>query len=67
MLTEYKKSCFVPDSRDRGGEQFVDSKVVSRHILCAENDEERDEWVRAVAREIKLVRPDLAKGIQRPE
>ncbi|KAJ3011619.1 hypothetical protein HKX48_006727 [Thoreauomyces humboldtii] len=62
MLTEYKKSCFSPENKERGGEQFVDTKVVSRHILCAENDEERDEWVQSVAKEIKTVRPDAIKG-----
>ncbi|KAI8586081.1 hypothetical protein BDZ88DRAFT_466145 [Geranomyces variabilis] len=67
MLTEYKKSCFAPDNKDRGGEQFVDAKVISRHILCAENDEDRDEWVRSVAKEIKVVRPDPPRGTRKPD
>ncbi|TPX61093.1 hypothetical protein PhCBS80983_g01332 [Powellomyces hirtus] len=65
MLTEYKKSCFGIESKEKGADQFADSKVVSRHILCAENDEERDEWVRYVAKEIKAVRPDLVKAAGR--
>ncbi|KAJ3163557.1 hypothetical protein HDU86_000138 [Geranomyces michiganensis] len=67
MLTEYKKSCFAPENKDKGGEQFTDAKVISRHILCAENDEDRDEWVRSVAKEIKTVRPDPPGGTRRPD
>ncbi|KAI8817111.1 uncharacterized protein EV422DRAFT_500334, partial [Fimicolochytrium jonesii] len=66
MLTEYKKSCFAPEAKEKGGEQFSESRVISRHILCAENDEERDEWVRLIAREIKLVRPDTTRNGRKP-
>ncbi|KAI9006097.1 hypothetical protein BC832DRAFT_468798 [Gaertneriomyces semiglobifer] len=55
-LTEYKKSCFM-DLRENGKDIFTENKVVSRHILCAENDHERDEWVECLAKEINSIRP----------
>ncbi|TPX68366.1 hypothetical protein SpCBS45565_g03134 [Spizellomyces sp. 'palustris'] len=57
MLTEYKKSSFSSDNRDKP-DAFSESKITARHILCAENDEERDDWVRCIAAQIKSIRPD---------
>jgi len=33
-------------------------KITGKHILCAENDEERDEWILAISQAIEIVSQD---------
>ncbi|KAJ3041005.1 hypothetical protein HDV00_010078 [Rhizophlyctis rosea] len=54
ILTEFDKEAFrAAPSPD----QFSESKVIGRHILCAETDEERDDWVKCCGAVIQRLRP----------
>ncbi|KAJ3037364.1 hypothetical protein HK097_003527, partial [Rhizophlyctis rosea] len=54
ILTEFEKEAFRGPP---GPDQFSEAKVLGRHVLCAENDEERDDWVRCLGGVIGRLRP----------
>ncbi|KAJ3273605.1 hypothetical protein HK104_004253, partial [Borealophlyctis nickersoniae] len=56
ILTEFKKSVFSGNAAAL--DQISESKIAARHVLCAENDEERDDWVRCIGAAIQELRPD---------
>ncbi|KAJ3208235.1 hypothetical protein HDU67_006931 [Dinochytrium kinnereticum] len=56
-LVEYKSGSFSQTSSMGPDIIPPESRVVAKHTLCAESDQERDEWVRIISKQIMETRP----------
>ncbi|KAJ8331494.1 Rho GTPase activating protein [Batrachochytrium dendrobatidis] len=60
VLGEYKKAMFSPDSAPPsiGPDGLPDAKLECKHLLFADSEYERDDWVLCLSGQILIMRPD---------
>jgi hypothetical protein len=57
-ITEYKPASSTAKPGESGSQSYsLDMKPVAKHILCAESNADRDEWLKNICQEILKFRP----------
>ena len=57
VVTEYEPASSTSKTAEDGMSYVVDMKLVAKHILCCESDQDRDLWVMTICKEILKYRP----------